>query len=158
MNDPKRKTIRLQNYDYSSNGAYFVTICTQDHTRYFWDSNTPQLNRSGEMVLSWAKELPKHFSGVYLDSYAVMPNHVHLVLFFKDTAAALTTAIGWFKTMATNAYIRGVKDGVFPPFQKRLWQRSYYEHVIRNQNNLTEIRRYVAENPLKWQLDKLYKE
>ena len=158
MNDPKRKTIRLHNYDYSSNGAYFVTICTQDRTRRFWDSDRPELNRSGEMVLAWAKDLPRHFPGVNLDSYAVMPNHVHLVLFFEDTIAALPTVIGWFKTMSTNAYIRGVKDGVFPPFSKRLWQRSYYEHVIRNRNDLTEIRRYVAENPLKWQLDKLYTE
>ena len=158
MNDPKRKIIRLQNFDYSSNGAYFVTICTQNHTRFFWDSDIPHLNKSGEMVLYWMKELPLRFSGVYLDGYAVMPNHVHLILFFEDSTAALADVIGWFKTMSTNDYIRGVKADDFRPFQKQFWQRSYYEHVVRNQRDMDEIRKYVADNPLKWQLDKLYTE
>ena len=157
MVDPKRKIIRLQNYDYSSNGAYFVTICTQNRRRYFWNSDDPLLNKQGEMVLFWTKELSKHFSGVYLDSYAIMPNHLHLILFFDHTASNLPAVIAWLKTMTTNAYIRGVRTEGFPPFQKKLWQRSYYEHIIRNETELTEIRSYVSENPLKWQLDKLYK-
>ena len=109
------------------------------------------------MVLFWTKELSKHFSGVYLDSYAIMPNHLHLILFFDHTASNLPAVIAWLKTMTTNAYIRGVRTEGFPPFQKKLWQRSYYEHIIRNETELTEIRSYVSENPLKWQLDKLYK-
>ena len=158
MNYPKRKTIRLQDYDYSSNGAYFVTICTQDRQRFFWEHDQAVLNSSGTMVYEWLKKLSPKFSGVYLDSYAVMPNHVHVILFLEHTEASLDEIISWFKTMTTNAYIRGVKAGIYPPFDKQLWQRSYYEHVIRNETDLQETRKYISENPLKWQLDQLYVE
>ncbi len=153
---PTRKTIRLQSFDYSGNGAYFVTICTQNKASCFWAGEGPALNPQGELILFWLKELSRHFPGVSLDSYAVMPNHVHLLVFFSGSPHSLPEIIAWFKTMTTNAYIRGVKAGQFPPFEQRLWQRSYYEHVIRNETDLFETRKYIAENPMKWQLDRLH--
>lgn len=62
--------------------------------------------------------------------------------------------VDWFKTMTTNEYIRGVKGRGWPPFARRLWQRNYYEHIIRNQDELRRIRRYIADNPLQWALDR----
>ena len=148
----QRKHPRLSYYDYATPGGYFVTICVKKRRPLFGDvpfrvgrGPCAPPNAARMIAEYWIARISEKYPSWTVDNWVVMPNHVHLVLFFKDTAAALTTAIGWFKTMSTNAYIRGVKDGVFPPFQKRLWQRSYYEHVIRNQNDLTEIRRYVAE-------------
>jgi len=153
-----RKIIRLQEYDYRENGAYFVTVCTQNKEKLFWDGETPPLNPRGEMVLRWLNKLPERFSGVTLDCYAVMPNHIHLILSFSKAEQPLQRIMEWYKTMTTNDYIRGVKAGVYPPFAKRIWQRSYYEHVIRNETDLYELRKYISENPLKWQLDQLYGE
>ncbi len=70
------------------------------------------------------------------------------------TGAPLPQIVQWFKTMTTNEYIRHVKNAGWPPFQKRLWQRNYYEHIIRNERALHRIRRYIAENPMRWHLDR----
>ena len=158
MNYPNRKTIRLQDFDYSSNGAYFVTICTKHHRCLFWAHEQAILNSSGTMVFEWLIQLSRKFPGIHLDSYAVMPNHVHMLLFLEQSQTSLDEVVSWFKTMTTNAYIRSVKAGLYPPFDKQLWQRSFYEHVIRNEQDLQETRKYISENPLKWQLDQLYVE
>ena len=73
-------------------------------------------------------------------------------------APSLPMVMDWFKTMSTNEYIRGVKAGDYPRFEKRLWQRNYYEHVIRCETELYEVRKYIEENPLKWREDELYTE
>lgn len=156
MDQPTRKTIHLQTFDYQSNGAYFITICTERRNRLFWNNHAPVLNAAGEMVHYWVKELSNHFSGVFLDSYAIMDNHVHLILFFEYAEVDLNRVVGWFKTMTTNSYIQGVKKGTFPSFQKRIWQRSYYDHVIRNESDLREIRKYISENPQKLLISGLF--
>ena len=115
---PCRKSIRLKNFDYSSNGYYFVTICTQNREKLF-----------GEIVGS---------TGDHIGS------------------PLLRDIIGWFKTMTTNEYIAGVKNGRFMPFKGRLWQRNYYEHIIRNYDDYINIADYIQNNPLKWEEDKLY--
>ena len=157
MEQPKRKPLRLPDYDYGSNGVYFVTVCTHHRARLFWDSDVPALNGRGTMIHTWLKCIPERFSGVFLDTYAIMPNHVHMMLYFQQTEHSLEHVLDWFKTMTTNAYIRMVKDGAAPPFEGKIWQRSYYDHVIRNETDLSETRRYVQENPLKWHLDALYR-
>ena len=77
-----------------------------------------------------------------IDFYTVMPNHIHFIMFNSGTHN-LPEIIDWFKTMTTNEYIKGVKNGLFPRFDKHVWQRSYYEHVIRNEDDLYEIRKYI---------------
>ncbi len=153
---PVRKPIRLQDYDYTTNGAYFVTVCTHKKQRLFWDGNTPNLNGQGQLILFWIKELSNHFPGLYTDCYSILPNHIHLVLFLQNATTDLPTVLEWWKTMTTNAYIRAVKHGQFPPFDRRIWQRSFYEHIIRSEAELYEVRKYVVENPEKWHLDSLY--
>ena len=69
---------------------------------------------------------------------------------------SLSTIVQWFKTMTTNEYIRGVKTGVFPPFDKRIWQRNYYEHIIRDKDELNDIREYIINNPKNWHKDSLF--
>ena len=167
---PYRKSIRLKNYDYSSNGYYFVTICTQNREKLFGEIVGATLcgrpNNPDKIIVKWLLELENKFKGVKIDEYIVMPNHIHFII--KRTgdhtgstgdhtgSPLLRDIIGWFKTMTTNEYIAGVKDGRFMPFKGRLWQRNYYEHIIRNYDDYINIAEYIQNNPLKWEEDKLY--
>ena len=111
------------------------------------------------------------FPSVETDEYVVMPNHIHgiVVIVGADlrvrpdprapmiegthTGVPLPRIVQWFKTMTTNEYIRGVKRYGWAPFQGRLWQRNYYEHVIRNEEDLEDIRQYIVGNPAQWPED-----
>ena len=188
-----RRSIRLRGYDYSSAGAYFVTICTQGREYLFGDivDGAMYLNGAGQMVAEWWSKLPDKFPGVMLDEYVIMPNHFHGIIVITGTVGAppcgcpgspapcgcpslhTTSKSGrphgagsngrphgaaptvgdimdWFKTMTTNAYIAGVKQSGWPPFPGRLWQRNYYERIIRDDGELSGIREYIRLNPVKW--------
>ena len=174
---PCRKSIRLKNYDYSSNGYYFVTICTQNREKLFGEIVGATLrgrpNNPDKIIVKWLLESENKFKDIKIDEYIVMPNHIHFII--KRTgdhtgstgdhigstgdhtgSPLLRDIIGWFKTMSTNEYIAGVKDGRFMPFKGRLWQRNYYEHIIRNYDDYINIAEYIQNNPLKWEEDKLY--
>ena len=166
---PYRKSIRLKNYDYSSNGYYFVTICTQNREKLFGEIVGATLcgrpNNPDKLIVKWLLELENKFKGVKIDEYIVMPNHIHFIIkrtgdhtgsTGDHTGSPLRYIIGWFKTMTTNEYIAGVKNGRFMPFKGRLWQRNYYEHIIRNYDDYINIADYIQNNPLKWEEDKLY--
>lgn len=79
-----------------------------------------------------------------------MPDHIHVILWMEGAKAVLPEIVKWFKTQFTNEYIRKVKAGEFPRFDKHLWQRGYYEHVIRSEAELYEIRQYIQQNPSRW--------
>ena len=165
-----RRSIRLKGYDYSQAGAYFITLCTQDRACLFGKvvNGEMRLNDAGRMVLAEWNRLPERFPRVVLDAFVVMPNHVHGILVITDPAptvgatvgATLVVAptvgniIGAFKSRVTVEYIRGVKTSGWPPFRGRLWQRNYYEHIIRNERALNAIRQYIMENPRRWQMDR----
>lgn len=163
-----RQSIRLKEFDYSSNGLYFITICTQDKACLFGDIVGATLcGRPGcpdQMAIKWLLEIQNKFSEVYIDSYIIMPNHIHILLNILGertgegghTGPPLQQVIGWFKTMTTNEYIRGVKSGVFPPFNKRLWQRNFYEHIIRNEEDYLNHLKYIEENPARWGEDEYF--
>ena len=159
MDLPKRKQIRLPQYDYSGAGAYFVTICTHQKKHLFLNGVGAHLcvrpNRPDLLVEKWLHELEQKYPGVELDYFVVMPNHVHFILFITGahTGAPLPEIVKWFKTQTTNAYIAGVRSGEFPPFDRHVWQRNYYEHVIRNEQDLFSARNYIQGNPLKWRED-----
>lgn len=156
MELPKRKTTRLKNYDYSQNGAYFVTICTHKRARLFGDIVGATLcgrpNRPDLMIEKWLHEIDNKYTDVKLDYYVIMPDHVHFILLIAGdhTGSPLPQIIDWFKTMTTNEYIKGVKRGLFPRFDKRIWQRSFFDHIIRNEQDLYNARYYIELNPMKW--------
>ena len=137
-----------------------MTICT--HQRQTLFSSLVGAHRcvrpsSADSVLGlFLHELEQKYSGVLVDCYAVMPDHLHVILALTGahTGAPLPEMIKWYKTQTTNAYIRLVKQGQAPPFQKYVWQRGYYDHVIRNDTDLAETRQYIANNPLNWTLNK----
>ena len=171
---PNRQSIRLQGYDYSQKGVYFVTICTRQKACLFGEI------RAGKMILNELGTTAKHCwhlisqtrSNVALDMSVVMPNHLHGIIAILDrgeTAAtgvkknlwrskslspgSLGAIIGQFKRAVT---LRS-KSLAQPPEQP-LWQRNYYEHIIRNESSLNDIRKYIIENPARWLDDSLYVE
>ena len=175
-----RRSIRLEGYDYSQEGWYSVTICVQGHVCMFGDivNDQMRLNEAGIMVSKWWGKVGGKFSSVQTDRYIIMPNHFHGIVNVKGQphgvaptmndasvqpcdksrsshgfAPTLGDVVNWFKTMTTNEYIQGVKQNGWPPFGGKLWQRNYYEHIIRNEEELNHIRQYIAENPLNWGTD-----
>jgi len=156
---PRRRSIRLKGWDYRTAGAYSITLCAQHKLFLFGEITDAEmhLNEAGRMVVRWWEELNRKFSVVQTDASVVMPNHLHGILVIvgenplvRPQGTPLSRIVQWFKTMTTNEYIRSVKQWGWPPIQGRLWQRNYYEHVIRNDEDLNRTRRYIAENPLRW--------
>lgn len=178
MNLPKRKSIRLQEYDYSQSGFYFITICTQNHLCLFGEieiSGLMKRNPAGDMIEKWWYELECKYPTAVLHDQIVMPNHFHGIIQFnhldktpdsptklkndpeKTADSSISSMIGWFKTMTVNEYIRKVKSKNWRPFRNRLWQRNYYEHIIRDEEAWYEISEYIRTNPQRWVDDKYYR-
>jgi putative transposase len=222
-----RKSIRLQDYDYSQAGLYFITICVQDRLCLFgdirqgWEAGQTQgqthrsaegqthrsaegqthrsarthvmvLNDAGKMVEKWYFELPNKFPDIKCHEMVVMPNHFHCILentgstvgadlcvcpsvkgqthrsaptpvmerghviLGEHAGSPLHRVVQWFKTMTTNEYIRGVKQYGWPLFQGKLWQRNYWEHIIRSERSYLTIATYIQSNPDRWRNDQLY--
>ena len=162
MNLPNRKRTRLKGYDYSNPGAYFVTICTKDKKCIFEIETVgndlcvvPPVQN--EIIHKWLKETENKFN-IKIDKYVIMPNHIHMIAIISErhTGRSLHDAIRWFKTMTTNDYIRGVKNGILKPFDKKLWQKSFHDHIIRGKEDYQKIWQYIDTNHLKWEQDKFY--
>lgn len=179
-----RRSIRLKGYDYSSEGAYYVTIVAQGRECLFGEIVDGEmiLNDAGQMIVKWWNELPNKFPNIVLGEFVVMPNHFHGIIFIMETVGAdlrvcpddervcpddeekgehvgspqqipLSRIIQWFKTMTTNEYIRGVNQLNWKPFVGKLWQRNYYEHIVRNEKDLQRIADYIVANPSRWDED-----
>ncbi len=174
---PQRRSLRHAHFDYSHSGPYFITIVTQHRLALLGrivDAEL-QLSAAGEMINRHWLALPKRFPGVALDEFVVMPNHVHAVLSITDesdpvgaplvgarplshrdrTTSKITlgTVVGAFKLLTTVAYTKGVRGSHWKPFDNRLWQRNYYEHVVRDEQSLDLIRSYIQANPSMWETD-----
>jgi REP element-mobilizing transposase RayT len=176
-----RRSIRLKDYDYSQAGAYFVTICTENRECLFGIIEDAQMEMSdaGNMVQNVWHELPGRFSEIHIDEFIIMPNHIHGIIILNvgaplvgalfpasDNAKAragtrpaptLGDVVGTFKSISTHEYTDGVRQKNWPPFNGKLWQRNYYEHIIRSESELHKIREYIVNNPLNWEADENYK-
>ena len=162
-----RRSTRLRDYDYSSNGAHFISIVTQSRSLLFGDivNSEMHLNDAGEMVWQCWEEMPNRFPSITMDQFVVMPNHVHGVVFIQQPVVDVGTplvgpptvlgdVVGAFKSLTTMEYSRSVDSKGWPSFAGRLWQRNYHEHIIRNERELEDIREYIWNNPLAWDLDR----
>ncbi len=156
-----RRSIRLRGHDYSQPGLYFVTICTQDRECLFGEIRNGKmlLNEAGAAVLQTWNALPERFAPVETDSFVVMPNHVHGVIGLypvrqaKRGAASrspitLGRIIRAFKSLSAMAASRLLHRAGRP-----LWQRNYYEHIIRRGRDLDDLREYIRQNPVRWEED-----
>ena len=157
-----RRSIRLREYDYRSAGTYFVTVCAFQREFLFGEviDGEIRLNDAGLCVEEWWRQVVTHFYGVDIDQFIIMPNHFHGIVTivgagFPRPDACVTgncptlgQIVGYFKFQSTK-HVNIVRNNPGCP----VWQRNYYEHVIRNETDLTNIRQYVVNNPLKWDLD-----
>jgi len=169
-----RCSIRLKDYDYSQAGGYFVTICASNRKYLFCKiaNGKMQLNKTGKMIkLVWNK-LPQNYSGVDIDAFIVMPNHIHGIIVLTPVGAgpcacpgggqpqgvaptiSLPEVVHRFKSLIATYYRHSFKQQDLRLFPNKLWQRNYYEHVIRNENELNLIRQYILYNLLQWQYDR----
>ncbi len=163
-----RRSIRLKSYDYSQTGAYFVTVCTLDRECVFGEIADGQmrLNPLGEIVQACWRSLPQHFSHLELDVIVIMPNHVHGIIVLNGVGAqhaaplhrhphtnvppgSLGAIVRSFKSAAS----KQINELRTPPGTP-LWQRNYYEQIVRNADELHSIRQYIVNNPLQWALDR----
>jgi putative transposase len=186
-----RQSNRLKNFDYSSPGAYFVTICTNLRNQNTFGEITTrgmECNAAGKMVLEVWNSLVERFP-IVLDEFVVMPDHVHGIIILRNTVGVglvptlegsgmfqqeseviqendhplerattrvaptknliLGDVVGAFKSITTNHYIKGVRELGWQAFEKRFWERDYFEHIIRNDSELEQKRKYILENPVR---------
>ncbi len=169
-----RRSIRLREYDYSQSGAYFVTLCTWNRECFFGEIKNGEmlLNEYGEIAMKYWDAIPGHLPHVEMDEFIIMPNHIHGIViivgaqfiapFRKTTiekqgvinkgvmnhAPTVGEIVRAFKARCTNA-INQIRNtlGI------SLWQRNYYEHIIRDEKELNRIREYIINNPLQWAED-----
>ena len=156
-----RQSIRLKGYDYSQCGAYFVTICVHNRGCLFGAiaDGKMQLNEIGVMVQHGWEWLPQQYPYVAIDAFVVMPNHFHGILTITDVCEGDSTGkrkplgrlVGVFKTITT----KGFNEMWCCPVEK-LWQRNYYEHIIRGDNDYLRIAEYIQTNPFNWENDPLW--
>ena len=157
---PQPKSPRLQGYDYSHSGAYFITFCTFGKIRHFGDiiSGTLTLNALGQIAYQEINKLPYYWKNLDLDLFVFMPNHVHFILVLHEKTPEIA------RLPTTGDIVRNYKSGVTRMARKhnlidpylRLWQGRYHDHIIRTERDLKFIRNYVATNPERWSEDKFY--
>jgi REP element-mobilizing transposase RayT len=219
-NDPNihhRRSIRIKDYDYSTPGYYFITLCCNDKTFLLSDiiNDTIILNEAGKLIEKWCHKITNKFPKVKIPIYVIMPNHLHFLIdmidvnnykqtvnshtlkefsigkkldihhfnlidqradtrvcpydrlihlkpvknkteFYINKQINIFNIIQWFKTMTTNNYIHEVKNKKLKHFNKRLWQRNYYEHIVRNGDDYNNIYNYILLNPVNWNKDELF--
>jgi putative transposase len=169
--DPQRhhrRSIRLKNHDYASPGKYFITICTHDRIHIFGQIRNDEmvLNEFGMIATNCWNALPKHFPHIRLDASIVMPNHFHGILWINQypeghhktdrkfgdgIAGSISTIIGSFKSATTRNINKLQKNS-----GAQVWERNYYEHVIRDHEAQMNIQKYILNNPRNWESDRFH--
>ncbi|HWK81110.1 MAG TPA: transposase [Thermomicrobiales bacterium] len=156
----ERRSLRLRGWDYRSPGPYAITLVTQ-HREWRFGSvidRTMVLNDAGTMVAAVWGEMADAFARVTFDAFVVMPNHLHAIvrLCHEDRAGnpTLGDVVQRFKTVTTALYSDGVHRNGWPPYDRRLWQNEYYDHIIRDADDLDRSRRYIIANPANWDTDR----
>jgi len=167
-NQPSRRSVRLPGFDYSKIGMYFVTVCASERRCIFGEVRDDEtvLSSIGQIVSACWIEIPHHFPNVKIEAYVVMPNHIHGILtihsnwkgagsqeklaapmesFGKPTPRSIPTIVRSFKAAASrhsreSGYVKG----------ESIWQRGYYEHVLRNTREYVEVTNYILQNPARW--------
>ena len=161
MRLPKRKFNRIKNYDYSQNGYYFITICTKDKQKLLcdivgggaYDAPKIVLSKAGETVDKYILST-KNIPGITVDKYVIMPNHIHLLLSLENKNGT-SRAPSPTNNLISHS-ISTLKRFVGKELGENIFQRSFYDHIIRGEKDYLEIWNYIDTNPAKWQEDCYY--
>lgn len=156
---PNRKPNRLAEYDYSTPGAYFITICTKDKKKLFWANvgasiarpQAVRLSEYGRIVDDVIREIPNHYNAIQLDNYTVMPNHIHLLL------QIVTDEDGCrIPSPPISEVVRQLKGAVTKRIGCSIWQKLFHDHVVRGERDYIKIWNYIDGNPGRWHEDCFY--
>lgn len=166
------QSTRKPNWDYSSSGWYFVTICTYHRIEWFGEIINKEmiLSQCGQTIDKWWRKLPTKFEHIEINEYIIMPNHFHGIITINPVetdprvrlktgrdahmGASLHDVVGWFKTMTTNEYIQNVKNKNWKPFHKHIWQTRYHDRIIRDEFEYSAKVEYILNNPARWDEDR----
>ena len=142
-----RKNLRLTNYNYTDGGYYFITICTKDKIHYFGEilNEKMQFSEIGKIAFDNIKRLNDMYKTIKIDKFVIMPNHIHLILIIDKQS-----------NISVSNIIKKYKEWITKNIGKGIWQKSFYDHIIRNEKDYLRIWEYIDENILKWSLDKYY--
>lgn len=154
-----RRSIRLKDYDYSQPGLYFITICCQEKKLRFGDIRNGEmcLNECGKIATQEWKNLLQRYPVLETDIFQIMPNHIHGVIAIGQNNLDNTTCntiVGAYKSIVFNKCLEIYKASNIR--MDKLWQRNYYEHIIRNKKSYDIIYNYIVNNPKTWHEDKFY--
>ena len=169
---PERKLKRLKEYDYSTNGAYFVTVCTQNRKQVLsniivgtgvLDCPKIQLLNYGKIADKYIRQLNNFYDNISVDNYVIMPDHIHLLLMIQNgqSGTPVPTDVNLKIDNANSQvakFISTFKRFCNKEYGGNIWQARYYDHVIRNKNDYNEIWEYIENNPAKWIKEKFYEE
>ncbi len=152
MTLPKRKSPRIPGYDYATGNYYFITICTHEKKCLFGKPDA--LNEFGMIAKANIEFISTHYPQITVEKFVVMPNHIHMILVLDncentDKEPSVTKVVGQYKMSVTKEIHKRNKD-------LQVWQRSFHDHIIRNQEGYNNIWEYIAYNPVKWEEDCFY--
>jgi REP element-mobilizing transposase RayT len=170
MQLPKRRLQRLSDYDYSQNGYYFITICTKGRKELFGEiiGSEVILNKYGEIAEINIVNLNSRYDNVKIDNYIIMPNHIHLLIIIENEISVdlimkekYAERINPFPTVDIPNIVGKLKAGITRDVGNRLirsdnvgmWQKSYHDHIIRDEKSYQKIYEYIETNPVQWDLD-----
>ena len=152
-NLPKRKPIRIENYDYSTPVAYFITVCINDRKPILWNVGAatcrPNLSKSGSVVETAILQIPEHYPAVSVDKYCVMPDHIHMILSINADEDGRQVA-----APTVSMVVGHMKRWVSMQIGHSIWQKSFIDRVIRNDQGYRAVWEYIENNPIK--LDAAY--
>jgi len=152
---PVRKKIRLEGYDYTSNGAYFVTLCVKDRQSILWEQNVGAISNRPNIKLSKIginaeNAISELNEKIAIDKYVIMPNHIHMIVRIEsggrtEFAPTISSIIRFYKSCLTKQ------------LGYSIWQKSYHDHIIRSEEDYRRYWQYIDENPVKWAEDEYFK-
>ena len=151
---PSRKPNRYKYHCYSKSGTYFVTICTEGRKTILWQSansavganSVRPLTKIGNITKKSVENISEYYANVFVDSYVIMPNHVHMILCIYNDGRTL------FAPTVSRA-IKHFKEYITKQTGCSIWQKSFHDHVIRNKHSYTNIKNYIQNNPQLWEYD-----
>ena len=143
---PQRKKIRLKDYDYSKENMYFITICVKNRAELLGkitEDNKIELTKEGKILKQNINKISEIYDNIIIDEYIIMPNHIHILVLILDK-----------KGVTLSKIVKHYKANISRELTHSIWQKSFYEHIIRNEKEYLKIKEYIKNNIINWKKDK----